>query len=658
MAIRTYHDFVLATGDVNQDIHGLHGFTVRVVSSPLGETETESRAVPDGFAQRLGQLGRRELHAGDIIEIGETLGELLLGDKAGDLLKRCLSEALKPEEGLRLRLQLPPELAGFPWEYAYRQRGGGEKDATGFLALDPRISFSRQETLAAKASLDATPRARRMLVAMASPVDEEDLNLAQERENLHKAFQNSTTNIELDFLEDATVEGLGKELREQVDILHFAGHGRFRDVGQGASFGSTTGEGAVVLVDEQGRSASMPAGQLAVNLQGSNVQLVVLGACETGKRDAENVWSGVVTAVVEAAVPAAVAMQFSVWDDAAIAFARNFYQVLAAGFPLDYAVTEARRAIFNLCNPQRDHVDRGQYWRDWGVPVLYQQTAGDFTLAALTQPNQRRAIELYYLGMNAYYARRYSLALDYLAQATEADPGLTDAYEMICHVQQSLAMRDIQQQNYDAAELKLIKAHEAAKQTDPLDAWAMAVRGFISKSFAQVAAGRGDRERKKGEAAEKQQHIEEAKQYYARAERYFNEAGGHYAEAERHFQQALRLDPDDAPAQLGMGNVLYARGQLDEAYAACLRATELMPKFTSAHHDLALVCERKMATDPDHADKWCRAALTAWQRTRELMQGDAAYPSDYVSRYIEPSLNQLKKQCGSQGPGIGGETGE
>ena len=655
MPIRTYHDFVLEAGGVSQDIHG---FTVRVVSSPLGETEPEPRVVPDGFRRRLGQLDRRKLLADDILEIGETLGELLLGDKAGDLLKRCLREALKPEEGLRLRLQLPPELAGFPWEYSYRQRGGGEKDVTGFLALDPRISFSRQEKLAAKASLDATPRARRMLVAMASPVDEDELDLAQERENLDKAFQNSSTNIELDFLEDATIEGLSSELREQVDILHFAGHGIFKDVAQGEIFGTTTGEGVVLLVDEQGKSARMPAGQLSVNLRGSNVQLVVLGACETGKRDAENVWSGVVTAVVEAEVPAAVAMQFSVWDDAAITFARNFYQVLAAGFPLDYAVSEARRAIFNLCHPQRDHVDRGQYWRDWGVPVLYQQTAGDFTLAALTQPDQRRAIELYYLGMNAYYARRYSLALDYLAQATEADPGLTDAYEMICHVQQSLAMRDIQQGNYDAAELKLIKAHEAAKQTDPLDAWGMAVRGFVFKSFAQVAAGRGAQVWEAGKAAEKQQLVEDAKQNYARAERYFNEAGGHYAQAERYFQQALRLDPDDAAAQLGMGNVLYARGKLDEAFAACSRATELMPKFTSAHHDLALVCERKMADDPEHADKWCRAALTAWQRTRELVQGDAAYPPDYVSTHIEPSMNQLTKQCGSQGPGTGSEAGE
>ena len=155
-------------------------------------------------------------------------------------------------------------------------------------------------------------------------------------------------------------------------------------MGQGESFGSTIGEGAVVLVDEQGKSAPMPADQLAVNLQGSNVQLVVLAACETGKRDAETVWSGVVTAVVEAAVPAVVAMQFSVWDDAAITFARNFYQVLAAGFPLDYAVSEARRAIFNLCHPQRDHVSRER----WPSPVS--RLRRELQVAVAPRANPRR----------------------------------------------------------------------------------------------------------------------------------------------------------------------------------------------------------------------------------------------------------------------------
>jgi tetratricopeptide (TPR) repeat protein len=161
-----------------------------------------------------------------------------------------------------------------------------------------------------------------------------------------------------------------------------------------------------------------------------------------------------------------------------------------------------------------------------------------------------------------------------------------------------------------------------------------------------VAEGRGYRARSAGIAAQQQQRVTEAREYYARAERFYDEAGRHYAEAERIFEQALRLDPDDAPAQLGMGNVLYARNKLDEAYAACSRAAELIPNYTSAYHDLALVCQQKMATDPGEADRWCRRALAAWQRTLELMQGDAAYTTDYATTTILPQIAKLKARCG------------
>ena len=429
MAIRTYQDFVLVAADFGQDVNGIQSFTVQVVGSPSGQLEAESRTVPNDLMRRLGQLDRRRLAVDEIIEIGERLFDLLLGGEAGALLSRCLSDGLEPEQGLRLCLRLPLELAGYPWEYLYCQRGGGEKDATGFLALDPRISITRQETLTPRKAYHNKPRSRRMLVTLASPVDNERLELDRERENLQKVFQNSATNIKLDFLEDATVDGLVKELRESVDILHFAGHGSFEETGQGVSFGSITGEGSILLVDSKGNSAPMPADQLAVNLLGSDVRLVVLGACETGKRDAENVWSGVVAAVMEAEVPAAVAMQFSVWDDAAIGFARSLYQVLAAGLPLDYAVCEGRRAVYNLCNPQRDHVDRGRYWRDWGVPVLYQQTDGDFSLPSLTDPGQREAVELLYRGWDYVYDRDHERALDCFRQATWANPDFSDAFE-------------------------------------------------------------------------------------------------------------------------------------------------------------------------------------------------------------------------------------
>ncbi len=618
--IRTYHDFILRASDVSQDIYNINSFNVQLIQSPLGMLEADSRTIHKDLIRRLSQLNRRKLDFEEIVAIGETLSDILLGGEIGAILDQCLSEVVQPEQGLRLRLLLPLELATFPWEYMYRQRGGGEKDATGFLALDPRISITRQEILAPKRGRDNSPKIRRLLVAMASPVDSINLDLDQERENLTKAFQNSSTNIKLDFLEDATADGLGKKLREVVDILHFAGHGGFEEMGQGLSMGTVTGQGSIMLVDHKGKSVPMPADQLAVNLIGSDVQLVVLGACETGKRDAQNVWSGVVAAVLEADVPAAVAMQFSVWDDAAITFTHHFYQVLAAGLPLDYAVCEARRAVFNLCNPLRQHIDRSKYWRDWGVPVLYLQVEGDFTLPAITDVNQRNAVLLYYGGLNAYYRRDYDQALGYLYDAVEADPGFSDAWELIVHVQQSLSMQDLNYRKYDAAEQKLKKALDAAKQTDPLDARALAGRGMVFKSLAQVEGGRGNLEK----------------------------AGELYAKAADFFEGAINLDTDDEAAHLGLGNVQHARGNLTTAIAAYSRAIDLNPKYTAAYHDLALVYTLMMEADKEHALDWCRRALVAWEHTYNLFAHDPSFPQDYDRQVILPQMAKLMDLCDSE----------
>ncbi len=75
-----------------------------------------------------------------------------------------------------------------------------------------------------------------------------------------------------------------------------------------------------------------------MNLRGCGVQLA-LGACQTGRRDEQTVWSGVVAALMQAGIPATVAMQYTIWDDSAMAFSRHFYQALLAGLPLDQAVS-------------------------------------------------------------------------------------------------------------------------------------------------------------------------------------------------------------------------------------------------------------------------------------------------------------------------------
>ena len=122
----------------------------------------------------------------------------------------------------------------------------------------------------------------------------------------------------------------------------------------------------------------------------------------------------------------------------------------------------------------------------------------------------------------------------------------------------------------DSAVARLAEARTAAKNTDPTDARALALRGFIAKTLAQLAEARG-------EGAERTSY---------------------YQEAAHLFETAAKLDPDEPGVHNGLGNVHDALGNLDAAISAYRRAIELAPGYTAAHHDLAIAYEAKMKAEP------------------------------------------------------------
>ena len=305
MAVKEYREFVLIADEAKKDVSGLRQFTVQVFSTPgAGEGPKELRELSPELAKdltrQLYRLEHRKLDVQEVISVGEALADLLLPTKSRGFFTRSLDN-LERGQGLRIRLRLHPLLADIPWEYMYIQRGEGEKDETGFLALDPRISLVRHEALGIPGDLDSTPRTRRVVAAMACPEEPgyAPLDLDQEQANLEEALS-GLPNLKLVPVLDATIQALKDKLEEGADIFHFAGHGLFKQTAQGESFGSIEGEGELAFVTAEGTAAGIPAAQLAVNLQGHGVQLAVLGACQTGRRDGQNVWSGTVAALMEA----------------------------------------------------------------------------------------------------------------------------------------------------------------------------------------------------------------------------------------------------------------------------------------------------------------------------------------------------------------------
>jgi hypothetical protein len=71
------------------------------------------------------------------------------------------------------------------------------------------------------------------------------------------------------------------------------------------------------------------------------------------------------------------AHQYAISDQASIAFSRTFYEALAAGWPVDASVAEARKAISLTGTPSLE----------WGTPVLCTHTPDGVLFTASQSPS-------------------------------------------------------------------------------------------------------------------------------------------------------------------------------------------------------------------------------------------------------------------------------
>jgi hypothetical protein len=364
-----YINFDLETLDYANN-GGVEQFRVRVQASPVGEQKLSvARSIPDGLRQRLRSLEKRRLMLAEIISLGEQLADLLLPTPVRTFLERS-RERLEDNEGLRIRLRFDTyALADLPWEYMYLADADTPAEQKGpdrFLALDHQISLVRYEVMGEAPGtlqpIDAGPL--RVVSILASPPGLPKLKLDVEQTNIQTALED-LPDVKTDFHADATMEILQDALANGAHVFHFAGHGQF-DGPLASVIGGTEGKGNLVMLEIRGhirRKRLVSAETLALNLNGRGIRLAVLGACNSGRRDAINAWTGVAPALTKkAGIPAVIGMQYTIQDQNTIAFSRQFYRALAAGQTVDAAVSDGRIAIFNRGDEKE---------RDWGVPVLY-----------------------------------------------------------------------------------------------------------------------------------------------------------------------------------------------------------------------------------------------------------------------------------------------
>jgi tetratricopeptide (TPR) repeat protein len=422
------------------------GFLARVLESPAGEASASFEVpfseadVTDIFQQVARSRLIESPEARKIHSFGQALFEAVFKDNVRDQLRASLGEVNKQGVGLRLRLRLSDisELSGLPWEFLY------DPSLNRFLALSVDTPIVRYlETGQAIQPLHVEPPLR-ILTMICSPKDYPRLDVEREWQNLQEAMQNLQGRglVDMRRLDPPTLPALQKSLRrEQYHIFHFIGH---------ATFSKTNQDGLLLLEDEHREGYRLSGRGLGTLLHDHRpLRLAILNACEGARTSSEDQFAGTAQSLIQQGIPAVIAMQFRITDLAAIVLAREFYGALADGYPVDAALTEARKAVKTQGNDL-----------EWGTPVLYMRSPDGqiFDIAAPTggthpvitiAPGVKESVrveQMYTEALEAFYLGNWEEACKRLKEVVASQPDHKEALAKLDIANKKLRLQVLERQ--------------------------------------------------------------------------------------------------------------------------------------------------------------------------------------------------------------------
>ena len=348
---------------------------MKALATPVGKLSSERFDADE--VKKLKSLGMVE--SGYLLErmyqvVGRDLYQALFPSEVGNLFHVARSQAQSDDRSLALRLIFDAggaALARYPWELIHADVplvADGVVDLTRYVAF-PRPRSALEVDLPLRVlGIAARPSGLPALPSSAEP-QAVATRLAPFLEK--KA-------LDITWLSPPTRPALLAAVQQaDVHIIHFDGHGSFgrlcpvcHVLHTATSAHCTRCQYPLSTVDAQGYLAFetkkgnvnyVSARSLANALSRNRTQVVVLSACRSGQVGGRQVFNGVGPALIQAGIPAVVAMQLPVPVDDAVRFARTFYAALADFCPLVEAVGRGRQALYDeTCNP-----------RAWFVPTLY-----------------------------------------------------------------------------------------------------------------------------------------------------------------------------------------------------------------------------------------------------------------------------------------------
>ena len=327
------------------------GYGVTALASGLGRV---AAALPPPTVALTTALNRAAAHTAgsdDLVKAGAQLFDWVFLPPIRTHLRVAWDRAERAGEGLRLRLTIDaPELAAWPWELLYDT----DRHYTfASSASTPLIRFYDQTDRFGAITETGTELPIELLLVLPTAPD---LDLAIEKRNVEQVAAATDGMLRVRTLEEGVTRAdlADALLLGDYRILHFAGHGGF--IGGRGFLGLNEPDGAADWLDGEALA------RLVLNYR--SVRLAVLNACDSGQTDDGRAFTGLAPQLVQAGIPAVVAMQFPVTDRAAATFAREFYKRLCAGDEagqVDVAVAYAR-SMLSVLHPAD---------RSWAAPVLF-----------------------------------------------------------------------------------------------------------------------------------------------------------------------------------------------------------------------------------------------------------------------------------------------
>ena len=349
-----YDDFeVVLEGDAD-------AMTAHVATSPVGPSRRVPFVLPGIADQSLKALvltlraprGARALEndvSTDVRRYGDALFTALFHDESLTTLRSSHQVSSKTGHGLRIRIRYTdmPALANVPLELLY------DKQRHWFLCQYPRYPVVRFVDVPEDVRPLSIRGAVRMLVVISSPTDLLNLDVEEEWRRLSTAVGPlvDSGQLVMDRVPVATLEAVRQAVTAtDYHVFHYIGHG---------GFDAQTGDGTLAFTDKYGRYRPETGHDLGVILAASPIRLAVLNSGEGARVSNLDPYAGTAANLVELGIPAIVAMQFEISDEAAIAFSAAMYTALMSGHTVDLAVTLARQAILTTSRIE------------WATPVLY-----------------------------------------------------------------------------------------------------------------------------------------------------------------------------------------------------------------------------------------------------------------------------------------------